>query len=190
MSAAEKETLYRNTLLGLPGSEERFTEEQILAALRTYEGIDAGKLKQHLFYFLRQVVPVAEAEGLKWPSIRTIRPIPYWGCRGSSVPKQDARELLDCAPSPANGLCFCTGSVIGVRADNDLPGMVQPAGGSYPFYPSCAAPNGMTREISSRRTISMGMSIWLRVIRELLTVQRRRGVSLPMRPGSRPPDAG
>src|SRR6185312_6925035 len=30
MSDPEKETLYRNTLLGLPGSEERFTEEQIL----------------------------------------------------------------------------------------------------------------------------------------------------------------
>ena len=29
MTAEEKETLYRNTLLGLPGSEERFTEEQI-----------------------------------------------------------------------------------------------------------------------------------------------------------------
>src|SRR6201995_1266965 len=29
MTEAEKETLYRNTLLGLPGSEERFTEEQI-----------------------------------------------------------------------------------------------------------------------------------------------------------------
>ena len=52
MTAGEKETLYRNALLGLPGSEERFTEEQILAALRTYEGINASKLKQHLFYFL------------------------------------------------------------------------------------------------------------------------------------------
>src|SRR5882757_9893253 len=61
MTETEKETLYRNTLLGLPGSEERFTEEQILAALKTYEEIDAVKLKQHLFYFLQQVVPVAEA---------------------------------------------------------------------------------------------------------------------------------
>src|SRR5580692_11063605 len=29
MTAGEKETLYRNALLGLPGSEERFTEQQI-----------------------------------------------------------------------------------------------------------------------------------------------------------------
>jgi len=65
MTDTEKETLYRNTLLGLPGSEERFTEEQILKALKTYEGIDAARLKQHLFYFLQQVVPVAEAVGLK-----------------------------------------------------------------------------------------------------------------------------
>ena len=52
MTKEEIEVLYRNTLLGLPGSEERFTEEQILAALKTYEGIDAKKLKSHLFYFL------------------------------------------------------------------------------------------------------------------------------------------
>jgi mannonate dehydratase len=36
MSDEEKEVLYRNVLLGLPGSEERFTPGQILAALKTY----------------------------------------------------------------------------------------------------------------------------------------------------------
>jgi mannonate dehydratase len=65
MSDDEKEILYRNALLGLPGSEERFTPEEILAALRTYEHIDVKKLKQHLFYFLQQIVPVAEEVGLK-----------------------------------------------------------------------------------------------------------------------------
>ena len=50
MSAEEKEILYSNTLLGLPGSEERFTEEQIFA-LKTYEGIDAKKLKATSFLF-------------------------------------------------------------------------------------------------------------------------------------------
>src|SRR5206468_3825024 len=45
MNASEKETLYRNTLLGLPGSEERFTEKQILTALEEYRNIDADRLK-------------------------------------------------------------------------------------------------------------------------------------------------
>ena len=44
MSDEEKEVLYRNALLGLPGSEERFTPEQILTSLKTYEHIDAAKL--------------------------------------------------------------------------------------------------------------------------------------------------
>jgi mannonate dehydratase len=39
MTREEKEILYRNTLLGLPGSEECFTEEKILAALKNYEGM-------------------------------------------------------------------------------------------------------------------------------------------------------
>ena len=35
-------------MLGLPGSEEAFTPTQVLAAFKTYEGIDAIKLKEHL----------------------------------------------------------------------------------------------------------------------------------------------
>jgi len=32
-------------MLGLPGSDEAFTSEQLLAVLKTYEGIDAKNLK-------------------------------------------------------------------------------------------------------------------------------------------------
>ncbi|MDQ3844256.1 MAG: mannonate dehydratase, partial [Bacteroidota bacterium] len=127
MTEQEQEMLYTNALLGLPGSEERFTEEQILTALKTYEGIDAKKLKQHLFYFLQQVVPVAEEVGLKMAVHPDDPPFPILGLPRIVSTEQDARELLDAAPSPANGLCFCTGSY-GVRADNDLPGMVQRLG--------------------------------------------------------------
>src|SRR5215218_9860076 len=132
MTAEEKETLYRNALLGLPGSEERFTEEQILTALRTYEGINAAKLKEHLFYFLQQVVPVAEEAGLKMAIHPDDPPYPILGLPRVVSTEQDAKELLAAAPSPANGLCFCTGSY-GVRPDNDLAGMIKRLGDHIHF---------------------------------------------------------
>ena len=50
---AQKNRVFQNALLGLPGSTGRFAPEEILAALATYKNIDAAKLRAHLFYFLR-----------------------------------------------------------------------------------------------------------------------------------------
>jgi mannonate dehydratase len=180
MSAAEKETLYRNTLLGLPGSEERFTEEQILAALKTYEGIDAAKLKRHLFHFLQQVVPVAAAEGLKMAIHPDDPPYPILGLPRIVSTEQDARELLDCAPSPANGLCFCTGSY-GVRADNDLAGMVRRLGDHIHFIHLRSTKRDAEGNFFEADHLGGDVDM-VAVIRELLEVQQRRAVSLPMRP--------
>jgi mannonate dehydratase len=180
MTDAEKETLYRNALLGLPGSEERFTEAQILAALKTYSGIDAAKLKQHLFYFLQQVVPVAEAVGLKLAIHPDDPPFPILGLPRIVSTEQDARELLDCAPSPANGLCFCTGSY-GVRADNDLPAMVRRLGDHIHFIHLRSTKRDEEGNFFEADHLGGDVDM-VAVIRELLAVQQRRKISLPMRP--------
>jgi mannonate dehydratase len=180
MTAEEMETLYRNTLLGLPGSEERFTEEQILAALKTYEGIDAVKLKQHLFYFLQQVAPVAEAEGLKMAIHPDDPPYPILGLPRIVSTEQDARELLECAASPANGLCFCTGSY-GVRPDNDLAGMVRRLGDHIHFIHLRSTKRDGEGNFYEADHLDGDVDM-VAVVRELLTVQKKREVSLPMRP--------
>ncbi len=59
MSGEEKQRLFSNVLLGLPGSDIPFTAAEMLASLNKYDGIDTAKLREHLFYFLKQVVPVA-----------------------------------------------------------------------------------------------------------------------------------
>ena len=180
MTDNEKETLFRNALLGLPGSEERFTEAQILAALKTYEGIDAAQLKQHLFHFLRQIVPTAEAAGLKLAIHPDDPPYPILGLPRIVSTEQDARELLDCAPSPANGLCFCTGSY-GVRPDNDLVGMVQRLGDHIHFIHLRSTRRDADGNFFEADHLGGDVDM-VAVIRELLNVQDRRKISLPMRP--------
>lgn len=180
MTPAEKETLYRNALLGLPGSEERFTEEQILTALKQYHDIDAKKLKQHLFYFLQQVVPVAEETGLKMAIHPDDPPYPILGLPRVVSTEQDARELLDAAPSPANGLCFCTGSY-GVRPDNDLVGMIKRLGDNIHFIHLRNTRRDSEGNFYEADHLDGDTDMYA-VVKELVTVMRRRNVSIPMRP--------
>jgi len=119
MNKEEKENLFRSTMLGLPGSDEAFTPEHVLTAIKEYEDIDASKLKQHLFHFLWQVVPVAEECHIKLAIHPDDPPYPVLGLPRVVSTEQDAVDLITAAPSPNNGLCFCTGS-FGARPDNDL----------------------------------------------------------------------
>jgi mannonate dehydratase len=180
MTDEEEETLYRNALLGLPGSEERFTEEQILKALKTYEGIDAAKLKQHLFYFLQQVVPVAEECGLQLAIHPDDPPYPVLGLPRIVSTEQDAAELLAAAPSPANGLCFCTGS-FGARADNDLLQMLKRFGDQVHFLHLRNTKRDAEGNFYEADHLAGDTDMYA-IIKELLRIQQRRNISIPMRP--------
>lgn len=180
MTPQEKETLYRNALLGLPGSEERFTEEQILSALKQYHGIDAAKLKQHLFYFLRQVVPVAEELGLKMAIHPDDPPYPILGLPRVVSTEKDARELLEAAPSPANGLCFCTGSY-GVRPDNDLTGIIRRLGDHIHFIHLRNTRRDAEGNFYEADHLDGDTDMYA-VVKELVQLMKRRQVSIPMRP--------
>ena len=180
MTEQQKEILYRNALLGLPGSDERFTEEEILTALKTYKDVDAQKLKQNLFYFLQQVVPVAEEVGLKMAIHPDDPPFPILGLPRVVSTEKDARELLDAAPSPANGLCFCTGSY-GVRADNDLTGMVKRLGDHIHFLHLRATKRDEEGNFFEADHLAGDVDMYA-VVKEVVQIQKRRNISLPMRP--------
>ncbi|MBN8685632.1 MAG: mannonate dehydratase [Chitinophagales bacterium] len=180
MTTQEKDIVYHNALLGLPGSEERFTEEQILAALKNYEGIDASKLKQHLYYFLREVVPVAEELGLQLAIHPDDPPYPILGLPRIVSTEQDAADLLAAVPSPANGLCFCTGS-FGARADNNLLHMLRRFGEQVHFLHLRNTKRDEEGNFFEADHLAGDTDMYL-IVREVLQIQQRRNCSIPMRP--------
>jgi mannonate dehydratase len=180
MTKEEKDTLYNNALLGLPGSDERFTEEQIHRALKNYEHIDAPKLKQHLFYFLQQVVPVAEKSGLKMAIHPDDPPFSLLGLPRIVSTEKDAQELIDAAPSPANGLCYCTGSY-GVRPDNDLPGMVRRLGDHIHFIHLRSTKRDAEGNFYEADHLDGDVDMY-KVVKEFILLMKRKKISIPMRP--------
>lgn len=124
LDEAGRAKLTDTLIAGLPGAEEHYTLAQFRQALAGYTEIDAQALRENLAYFLRRVVPVAEELGLRLAIHPDDPPRPLLGLPRVVSTRADAQWVIDCAPSPANGLTFCTGS-FGVREDNDLVAMAR-----------------------------------------------------------------
>ena len=180
MTKEGKKLLYRNVLLGLPGTKESFTEKQILAALKTYEGIDRDLLKQHLIYFLQEIIPVAEEMNLNMAIHPDDPPYPILGLPRIVGTEQDVAELFSSVPSTANGLCFCTGS-LGVRADNDLPGMIQRLGDRIHFIHLRNTRRDSAGNFYEADHLDGDTDMYA-VVKEIVLLMRRKRKNIPMRP--------
>lgn len=176
----QKAKLFKNALLGLPGSDIPFTPEEVLHALKEYEGIDAKKLKAHLFYFLQQVVPVAQESGLKMAIHPDDPPYPVLGLPRIMSTAQDAQDLLDAVPIPANGLCFCTGS-FGARPDNNLVDMVKQFGDRIYFLHLRNTKRDNAGNFYEADHLG-GDADMFTLMKEIVLLMKKNGISIPMRP--------
>jgi mannonate dehydratase len=122
-SPKQLEELAFMILFGLPG-EKKVTVEDLRKALNTYANIDHAILREHLKYFLEQIIPVAEEENIKMAIHPDDPPFDVLGLPRVAKNADDVDYILSSVDNAANGFCFCTGS-FGASAKNNLVEMIQ-----------------------------------------------------------------
>lgn len=172
--------LERTIIAGLPGSQEGFTSAEFLTAIGTYADIDADRLRDNHVAFLQAVCPLADELGIRLVVHPDDPPFPIFGLPRVVSTETDVADLFARVPNRSNGLCLCTGS-LGVRVDNDLPGMVERLGSRIGFLHLRAVqrePDGAFHEAEHLG----GDADMAAVVTAVHRLSVREGRSIPMRP--------
>ncbi len=180
MDDAARATLERTIIAGLPGSEEGFTSPQFLRAIETYADIDAARLRANHIAFLEAVCPLADELGVQLVVHPDDPPFPIFGLPRVVSTEADVADLFARVPNASNGLCLCTGS-FGVRADNDLPGMVERLGSRIGFLHLRSVEREADGAFHEAAHLEGGAQM-AAVVAAVHRLSVREGRSIPMRP--------
>jgi mannonate dehydratase len=185
-SLEQQQKLIKNIIAGLPGAEEGYTLGEFNEILATYKNIGAKELKANLFSFVAEIIPAAEKAGILLCIHPDDPPYPILGLPRVLSTEQDVIDLYDAVKSPNNGLTFCTGS-FGVRADNDLVGMVKRLGSRIHFIHLRATKrdkNGNFHEANHLEGDVDMFGVMKALIEEQILRQknRRKDMRMPFRP--------
>lgn len=180
LSQADKDLLFKNVLLGLPGSKVNFTREQILSLLENYKNIDNKKLRDNLIYFLSEVAPIAEELGIKLAIHPDDPPFSVLGLPRVVSTQADLKSIFSAVPVNANGLCYCTGS-LGAEPNNNLEEIIDEHGDRIHFLHIRNVKRD-SKDVFRESEHLNGDNPIEKIIEKLILLMQKRNLSLPMRP--------
>ena len=197
MPDIEKEQLTNNIIAGLPGKmTDAYGLDDFHTMLANYKDVTSDTLRSNLIEFLAQVLPRAEAMGVKLAIHPDDPPRDMLGLPRIVCTADHLNLLFDALPSPANGMTLCVGTY-GSRPDNDLPMMARQFGPRIHF----SHLRGVCLDANEQRSFYEASHLdsdidMVQVIKELLAEEKRRrhealgGDEIYIRPDQRPSDDG
>jgi mannonate dehydratase len=166
-------------MFGIPG-EKKITTDDMLKKLSIYTDIDKKALQENLCHFLAEISPVAEEYGVKLAIHPDDPPFPILGLPRIVSCIDDFNYFLKKIDNPANGVCFCTGS-LGACAQNNLPAMVKEIGNRIHFVHLRNVKKDAEGNFFEADHLD-GDNDMYAVMKELLLLQQQNKTSLPFRP--------
>lgn len=97
--------------LSLPGWDSSYTKEDLKNLFDQYSKIDEEGLWANLEYFLKEIIPVAEANDVKMAIHPDDPPWPIFGLPRIITTEENLERFLKLVDSKYNGLTLCTGSL-------------------------------------------------------------------------------
>jgi mannonate dehydratase len=140
--------------------------------LARYSDIGHAGLRENFARFLKEVIPTAEEVGIRMCVHPDDPPRPLLGLPRIVSTADDLAFVVEAAPSPANGITFCTGS-LGAGAQNDVAAMAE----RFARHIHFAHLRNVTKEADGSFTEAdhLGGDVDLvSVVRTLLHEQKRR----------------
>jgi len=175
MSETERTELTNNIIAGLPGKmTDSYGLDDFRAMLAKYKDVTSEILRANLFAFLSEVLPRAEACGVKLAIHPDDPPRDMLGLPRIICTADDLDILFDAQPSPSNGITLCVGTYSS-RPDNDLPAMARQFGPRIHF----SHLRGVSRDPDEQRSFFEASHLdsdidMVAVIKELLNEEQRR----------------
>lgn len=166
-------------MFGIPG-EKRITTADMLKKLEGYTDIDRNDLQENLSHFLSEIAPVAEECGVKLAIHPDDPPFPILGLPRIVSSMKDFDYILNKVNIPANGVCFCTGS-LGASPKNDLPAIAKKIGERIHFIHLRNIKKDEEGNFFEADHLD-GDNDMYAIMKELLLIQQKKGTSIPFRP--------
>lgn len=180
LSREEKRKLFKNVLLGLPGSDKNFTSKKVLQLLEEYQHIDDKALRQNLVLFLREVAPFAEKVGLKLAIHPDDPPYSILGLPRIVSTLEDLDFIFNEVPLKANGLCYCTGS-LGAHPSNDLLEILNKTASRVHFLHLRNVVKDKNGNFKESEHL-YGDNQMPKIVEKIINIMQERQISIPMRP--------